>query len=148
MLVGYDKKQKQVRDFEFIKKVELTSQNGRTYHRMFWKLKAADKIATYIELSLKFNRDEISQIQDEVDDRIVGFSFGKKTRDKEEPKYIIQFEDGGTKKLSYSELKKKVKDSETATKMILESPFVLGENMYRQANQLTGKKHRSTSRIF
>ncbi len=130
MLVNYEKNS--VREFEFVKKVDLTAKGGKKYSRMFWKLNESGEIATYMELGMKFNREDIEAIRELVDDRIVGFSFGKKPKSRHEPEYAITLDTGKTIKLLYSELKKKLEsldDSTKALKLMLEAPFLLGKNM-------------------
>ena len=147
MLVGYEKNNG--REFEFIKKAELTSKNGKKYSRMFWKNVDTGTIATYTELSLKYNRNEIEDLFEAVTPTFTGWSFGKKCKQNEEPKYILTFSDRPDKVFSYSEFKahtEKFMPSKSAwlQKEILDAPFKLGENMYSQLTRAVGKKHEST----
>jgi len=143
MLVDYEKKTVE-REFEFVKKVELVSKNGKKYSRMFWK-NTDDDIATYIELNIKFNRNEIMDLREAINNEFLGWSFGKKCKENDEPVYVLEFEDE-KQSYTYSELSAKIdtlrkSNAEFIRKEILQAPFRLGKNMYAQANKVVGKKH-------
>ncbi|MHA1663921.1 MAG: hypothetical protein ACTSVR_11775 [Candidatus Thorarchaeota archaeon] len=137
------------REFEFVKKAELTSKGGKKYSRMFWKLKQSGEIATYIEMSLKYNQDEIEDLFEVVTPTFTGWSFGKKCKQNEEPKYVLSFSDRADKVFSYDELMAHTRKflpskAEWLQESIVSAPFKLGENMYSQLTRAVGKKHEST----
>ena len=155
MLVNYEKNQS-VREFEFVEQVSLQSKAGKTYKRMFWRLSGTENIATYLELNNSFepNREMLSRIRKVLDNRVIGFSFGKKPKDKHNPQYEISLAGGKSVKLTYAELKKKLQTLENLDEiqemeeLMLDSPFVLGANMYSQAHDIVGKVEEEDGDFF
>lgn len=143
-----------IREFEFVEKIQLTSKDGKKHSRIFWKHNATDQIATHTELHNDFdtNRKILDRIRSIWDDRIISFSFGKNTKDRHNPRYEVILTDG-IAKFTYLEFVEKIDtidneaDRQEIMKLMLNAPFVLGENMHNQAHVIVNSES-TKKRIF
>ena len=127
MLVSYNKKVSNKREFDFIGSVDVGSQ----YARNFWKEKSTGKVVCYWAISNRYNADDMKIVHSEISDRISSITFAKGTKKNQDPMWELVGvdEDGRPKSVRYTHSEMVASLTGSA---LLDMPFSLGQNFWRR----------------